>query len=97
MTSPPERTSMPDRLTRIGAAKEEALALIATIVVVTASGGSPLFTARWWYLGFPLAALYAVIVVGETYHRIRKYRFRRRARRFEEAQAAAAGAHDERA
>jgi hypothetical protein len=97
MTSAPERTSAPDWRTRIGAVAEEVLALIATIVVVIVSGGRPLFTARWHYMGYPLAALYAVIAVGETYHRIRKYRFRRRVRRFEEAQAIAARAHDQRA
>lgn len=97
MTSPPERPSAPDWRTRISAVAEEALALIATIVVVIASGGRPLFTARWHYIGYPIAALYAVIAVGETYHRIRKYRFRQRVRRFEAAQATAARAHDERA
>jgi hypothetical protein len=76
-----------DEPPKLSAVKDEALALIATIVVVIASGGSPMFTARWWYLGFPLAALYATIAVGETYHRIRKYRFKRRGRRFKEAQA----------
>jgi len=85
---------MPDWPTGLSAANDEGLALLATILVVIASGGSPLFTARWWNAGYPLAALYAMIALGETYHRIRKYRFKRRVRRYEEAQAAAA---DERA
>ena len=89
MTGTPERTSMPDWPTGLSAAKDETLALIATVLVVIASGGSPLFTARWWYLGYPLAALYAVAAIGETYHRIRKYRFKRRVRRYEETRAEA--------
>lgn len=80
---------MPDWPTGLSAAKDEALALIATILVAIASGGSPLFTARWWYLGYPLAALYAAAAIGETYHRIRKCCFKRRVRRYEETQAAA--------
>jgi hypothetical protein len=55
---------------------------------------TPLFTVRWLFVGYPLAALYGTIVVGEIYHRIRRLRFKRRVRRFEEAQAAARAARD---
>jgi hypothetical protein len=67
--------------------KEALVWVLALLVVSTCGGVSPLFTSRYVYLGFPLAALYALIAVGETYRRLRKYRFRRRVRCFEEKQA----------
>jgi hypothetical protein len=68
--------------------REEVFALLAIVFLALTSGGvGPLFGARCLYIGFPLAALYAVIAVGETYYRIRKYRFKRRVRRFHEARA----------
>jgi hypothetical protein len=64
MTSQPERPPARDWLERLGAVMDETLALIATLYIVLASGGAPLFTGRWYYIGYPLAALYAAIAVG---------------------------------